>query len=210
MLVCKNQTNLNKKPRNLAFTLAEVLITLGVIGIVAAITIPALINRTNDKELQAQWKKTYSAFSQAQEQIIANEGDFNDYNAGYNYDDFSKLTKYMSFSKVCAKSSTPSTAGCWYATSEAKSPACAPYPAGGVVQYIADNGSWTTGSGILQDGTTVIWYMTLWIAFDVNGQNPPNVNGRDIFTIHYDSTKKRYAPRATSGCYPDSMTPLLN
>lgn len=193
-----------------AFTLAEVLITLGIIGVVAAITIPALMNRTNDKELQAQWRKAYSAFSQAQEQIIANEGDFKEYSAGYDYDDFSKLTKYMNFSKVCAKGSTPSTAGCWYATSFAKSPACGIYPAGGIIQYIGDNGFWTTGSGILQDGAMVIWYMTLWIAFDVNGQAPPNVNGRDIFILQYDATKKRYAPKTASGCYPDSMTPLLN
>ena len=33
-----------------AFTLAEVLITLVIIGIIAAITIPALMNNTNDEE----------------------------------------------------------------------------------------------------------------------------------------------------------------
>ena len=37
--------------KNLAFTLAEVLITLGVIGIVAAMTLPALITRKQNKAL---------------------------------------------------------------------------------------------------------------------------------------------------------------
>ena len=42
-----------------AFTLAEVLITLGIIGMVAAMTLPALMNDKQNKELQTQFKKTY-------------------------------------------------------------------------------------------------------------------------------------------------------
>ena len=37
--------------KKLAFTLAEVLITLVVIGVVAAITVPSLMNNLNDKWL---------------------------------------------------------------------------------------------------------------------------------------------------------------
>lgn len=48
-----------------AFTLAEVLITLGIIGIVAAITIPALMQRTNDKELVAGTLKMGTVLSNA-------------------------------------------------------------------------------------------------------------------------------------------------
>lgn len=43
-----------------AFTLAEVLITLGIIGVVAAMTLPALINKTKNKELHTAFLKTYS------------------------------------------------------------------------------------------------------------------------------------------------------
>ena len=46
-----------------AFTLAEVLITLGIIGIVAAMTLPNLIQNYKDKVLINQAKKTYSNFS---------------------------------------------------------------------------------------------------------------------------------------------------
>lgn len=38
--------------RNKGFTLAEVLITLGIIGVVAAMTLPALVNQTQGKELE--------------------------------------------------------------------------------------------------------------------------------------------------------------
>lgn len=47
------------------FTLAEVLITLGIIGVVAAMTIPTLIQNTNSVKFASQFKKTVSTLSQA-------------------------------------------------------------------------------------------------------------------------------------------------
>jgi len=58
------------------FTLAEVLITLGIIGIVAAMTIPTLINQTKHAEYVTALKKASSVLSQAHEQIVADNGDF--------------------------------------------------------------------------------------------------------------------------------------
>ena len=48
-----------------AFTLAEVLITLGIIGIVAAMTLPGIINDTRYAEIQTSLKKNYSITQQA-------------------------------------------------------------------------------------------------------------------------------------------------
>ena len=48
-----------------AFTLAEVLITLGIIGIVAAMTLPALIQKNSEKEIIAKLKKFNSTMDQA-------------------------------------------------------------------------------------------------------------------------------------------------
>ena len=47
------------------FTLAEVLITLGIIGVVAAMTIPNLIANTNGAKFRSQFKKTVSTLNQA-------------------------------------------------------------------------------------------------------------------------------------------------
>lgn len=47
------------------FTLAEVLITLGIIGVVAAMTIPVLIANTRSAKYRSQFKKTVSTLSQA-------------------------------------------------------------------------------------------------------------------------------------------------
>ena len=48
-----------------AFTLAEVLITLGIIGIVATMTLPSIIQKQNQKEATSRLKKYYSVMSQA-------------------------------------------------------------------------------------------------------------------------------------------------
>lgn len=62
--------------KKLAFTLAEVLIVLGIIGIVAEMTIPTLMQNVQDQTWKAEWKKTYSTISQATLQIKTdNSGD---------------------------------------------------------------------------------------------------------------------------------------
>ena len=48
-----------------AFTLAEVLITLGIIGVVAAMTMPTLMNSTNGAQYKTAYKKALSVLSQA-------------------------------------------------------------------------------------------------------------------------------------------------
>jgi prepilin-type N-terminal cleavage/methylation domain-containing protein len=51
--------------RSNAFTLAEVLITLGVIGVVAALTLPTVISNYNKKVVETRLAKFYSSFNQA-------------------------------------------------------------------------------------------------------------------------------------------------
>lgn len=72
-----------------AFTLAEVLITLGIIGVVAAITIPALIANTRSLQYRNKFKKTVSTLSQAAKMA----------NAQYDFD-------YAGISDKCGSSPT--------------------------------------------------------------------------------------------------------
>ena len=57
-----------------AFTLAEVLITLGIIGVVAAMTMPTLMNQTNGAQYKAAYKKALSAISQGVTLNVALDG----------------------------------------------------------------------------------------------------------------------------------------
>lgn len=51
--------------KSLAFTLAEVLITIGVIGVVAAITLPSLITKSRKVMVENRLKDTYSILANA-------------------------------------------------------------------------------------------------------------------------------------------------
>ena len=62
------------KSRRIAFTLAEVLITLGIIGVVAALTLPTLIANYQKQVWVNQLKKTYSTLNEGVKQMVASEG----------------------------------------------------------------------------------------------------------------------------------------
>lgn len=55
----------SKRKVQVGFTLAEVLITLGIIGVVAAMTIPTLMTNYQKKSTATQLKKTYATISNA-------------------------------------------------------------------------------------------------------------------------------------------------
>ena len=61
--------------RKIAFTLAEVLITLGIIGVVAALTLPTLIENHNKRVVETRLQKFYSAMNQAIKMAELDYGD---------------------------------------------------------------------------------------------------------------------------------------
>jgi len=62
---CEKYQTYNSPKFAKAFTLAEVLITLGIIGVVAAMTIPTLLANTKAQQYRSRFKKTISTLSQA-------------------------------------------------------------------------------------------------------------------------------------------------
>lgn len=60
--------------KTVAFTLSEILITLGVIGVVSAITMPIIHSKIQKHVLKNQFKKTYSILSQAIQKSYADLG----------------------------------------------------------------------------------------------------------------------------------------
>ena len=85
--------------RRFAFTLSEVLITLGIIGIVAALTMPSLINNANDRKYRGARQKALATIGGAVRNITVTEGISNAVDA----EDFveNHLRKQIQIIKTC-------------------------------------------------------------------------------------------------------------
>lgn len=70
-VAAKNRSYQGKKT---AFTLAEVLITLGIIGIVAAMTLPTLIGNYKKKVWETSFKKSVNFILNSHKKLFADEG----------------------------------------------------------------------------------------------------------------------------------------
>lgn len=174
-----------------AFTLAEVLIVLGIIGIVAAMTIPTLMNKIQQQEFVSGLKKSYSILYQAFSSLC-NEygGDFSDVIAAQNGDTaFKSKLKYI---KYCPKNNDDYKNECFPYDDKIKL----------LNNYTSNQQKYTnggTGRGfILQDGISLSFNLwrgdpckradTMnrddrcgWIVVDVNGLKKPNQWGKDIY-----------------------------
>ena len=194
---------MNKK----AFTLAEVLITLTIIGVIAALTIPNLMKKWQDQADVQKVKQAYSILSNAMKMAIADNGNLSDdvfpVGGGYldnaNNDLFlQNLVKpYLQYTKeYSSTSSSPSNWQQWGYNSQGQY--CTKGTSCVQVKYL--NG--TTGyDGInqnrglhLKNGMIVVFragkpdYVSKRkgvILVDINGKQPPARYGYDIFTFPF-------------------------
>jgi len=87
--------------KTLAFTLAEVLVVMGIIGVVAAITIPTLNNTTNEKEIVAKVNKAAAMITDSYGRARAKYGRYQrDWN--YTVDVSARIIENMQTTKKCA------------------------------------------------------------------------------------------------------------
>ena len=87
-----------KKTQNPAFTLAEMLITLSVIGIVAALTIPGLVKNYNSKA----WGTTQNVFQKKLEVALKSmnvQGKLSGYETTEDF--VNELKKNIKINKIC-------------------------------------------------------------------------------------------------------------
>ena len=99
--ICNNCYISHLKYKALAFTLAEVLITLGIIGVVAAMTLPSLICSWNDKASVVKVKKAYSILNQAYLMSKADNGPVSEWNIEELTDLVPYFTQYIKNIKIC-------------------------------------------------------------------------------------------------------------
>ena len=185
-----------------AFTLAEVLITLGIIGIVAALTLPVIISDVKNSQLEAGLKKAYSVLGQALnmyqaengERIVA--GDATNRRMIKSY-----LMQYIKSAKDCGFGGSDNKEGL--------EKACLPNNYKGIdgdfngsAKYETYNGKssialdyFDDGQFVTPDGMLILiensggqWFGDqVFISVDVNGYNKkPNRLGQDLFMFQID------------------------
>ena len=164
-----------------AFTLAEVLITLGIIGVVAALTLPTLIQNHQKQVYVTQLKKAYSTLTNAYNELAAEDevADWNQISSGYAYS-FLKHVKTIKSFDGCEED--------W----------CNNYDVNHTTGIAGGTGLGNASGFITADGALFIFtcgtaYLCAdytWIV-DVNGYNKgPNKPGRDIFQFALEDLHK--------------------
>ena len=182
---------MRNRQKKSAFTLAEVLITLGIIGVVAAMTLPALKQKLEDQRNLSTLKKTYSILQQATNLAIAEhegpeywgmvDNSVESVTNVYNY-----YRPYFNMMREC-----PNKPGCWgYPTKYLN----------GTVYWNEHNTSWYQYAFTLVDGVNVLIdiypadqiqsnfginvnYDCAVFFIDINADKLPNQIGRDMFAF---------------------------
>lgn len=186
------------------FTLAEVLITLGIIGIVAALTIPGLITKCKEMQDRVTYKKVYSSLNQAMK--YAQEDDGIDLTLSAKMIDgvmrtnnigeiFKYISRYYKATTTCFDNNADK---CWV---------CEKGEAGYIPNGAPDWLGCTKSSYAFIDANGVAYYLysnsEFPILIDVNGNRKPNQLGRDRFVMKFGDSLE------PNEYYPDTVNAVL-
>lgn len=192
--------NIKFKGIHYGFTLAEVLITLGIIGIVAAMTLPTLIQNNRNKELQTGLKRSYSIISQALDMYQAEYGERIKADGSLKHLELGKyLKKYLKVIRDCGYAhtgdSTPENSMGCIPNSAASRKEGSFYKTLNSKNYI-NLDPFDDSQFILNDGSIILIENPgsgeiLYISADVNGyKKKPNKLGHDLFMFQINEEGK--------------------
>lgn len=153
------------------FTLSEVLIALGIIGVVASLTMPSLQKNVSDKALTAQLTKMNATLEEGIKRYMVAEDISSTTSNSFDFETFA--TDYLDILQTCDDSSRTACFADKYK-----------YTDGSVITSRSD---YLKGNGyVLKDGSTLSPYKQGNISgfyLDVNGKEKPNKPGYDLFYI---------------------------
>lgn len=191
------------------FTLAEVLITLGIIGVVAAMTMPVLIQNARNRELESALKKGASEIAQALDMYKAENGEPITPDIGY-HKLKPLLIQYMNVLEDCGIGASDPDKACIknYGSSSDKNSKI--YKNFNGTNSI-DLGLFDDGQFVLNDGSLILIdnnndsslvFNLLYISIDINGLNKrPNRLGQDLFMFQINQDGKLLPMGASGSTY---------
>ena len=185
--------------KRFGFTLSEVLVTLGIIGVVSAMTVPTLMNNYQRQAYVTQLHKVYNEFLQVFERYMAdqkvdtlNESDI--YNNPGALNTF--VRNYFKVVTDCGTSMADCFAPSYTYINNAKvinvTGTCNKVftmASGAVVCMDVENGNGSQDDEGNQEGSmTQLKCSVAVIEVDVNGPKGPNIYGRDYFVMYVTSS----------------------
>lgn len=187
-----------------AFTLAEVLITLGVIGVVSAMTIPTLISNYRKKQLEVQIKATYSTIQQAIKFADYEDVSYDTVKDGSTaavqewFDSF--LGKHLKVEHLCINRNPK---GCWHQVKyfNGRNYGDSEGIGSNIIGFIIAKGASVTADVYNANDIKNIYGIDttesgLVFFFDANGTAKPNILGKDVYIMVW--TDKGLIPAGAS------------
>ena len=183
---CQIPKRVQNDKRKMAFTLAEALIAILIIGIIAAMTLPNLIVKYQKKQTVAKLKKVYAEMAQAISMSEAEYGPLEtwDFSSGFSnalargqYFGEKYLFPHIKTSSICV----PSSNKCWADNVTNIN--------GQVISNLLSNGGNKGVSFTTVSGYSVFYWLHgvgdgMWYFVDINGyKKKPNRIGKDIFAF---------------------------
>ena len=169
-----------------AFTLAEVLVTLGIIGVVSAMTVPTLMQNYQRQSYVTQLHKVYNEMSQVFQQMMTDRNALNLKETGLLNTTEQATETFKNYFKVvqdCGNNFSPCFASEYRSTT------------GSSIKPAEAN--WWSSSFVLADGAAIglhglidysagnVSYPYGYMYVDINGAKGPNIVGRDFFLFYY-------------------------
>lgn len=194
------------------FTLAEVLITLTIVGVVAALTIPSLIQQSDEAQIRTSTKKAYSTLSNALSRMTQE-------NSGLIWDQTTaddsmamrdEFIKYLSYSKTDSLNSYFATSYKNYKRAGTLTPAIYAF-AGlgdgtGIRFAVTGNQKTCTGSVADYNNTTGLTTICGELLVDSNGKKGPNTIGLDLLMFFVIKTPNGAYVISPLGSHNDGFT----
>lgn len=185
--------------KSFGFTLGEILIALSVIGVVASLVIPQLVNGHKAGVAQSQFNTAYSLMAKAVGDMDADNISINpaSYGTGAFYTEFKK---YNRVAIDCGKYAATNTSVCFSTTDSASDLSYKSLSKKNMTsneKQMLDDGAFVLNNGMLVMIENNIAYGVM-IFVDINGKNKqPNILGYDVFA--FELTKDGLLPVGAEG-----------
>ena len=198
------------------FTMAEVLITLSIIGVVSAMTLPSLVNNTQNKILYTQLKKSYSVILNALQQMNYEQGYIAKPKAYEAQSFFKVFKKYLFVALDCNDNDCESKYEIQEDGSQKLTNISSNYKT--FTNKKLNNGFLDDGQAILPDGSFILIQNEnnglngiILISVDVNGfKKKPNRWGHDLFTFQILENGKLLPMGATGTLFGEEYCSTLS